>query len=148
MEDPQRNRSIFVTPMTGGARLLVGLLGTRTKASSSCPMPPRKPRKQPDHLPLPSGERDVKLSGESEDPAPPPPDGAIAELRERYKLCSLDLDSARRYPSKTISSALFLFFATLFSTVALGAHIQQETANRIGLSEYLLRVTDGLRTRA
>ena len=42
------------------------------------------------------------------------------------------------HPGRTLSSALFLFFATLFSTVALGAHIQQETNNRIGLSEYLI----------
>ena len=46
--------------------------------------------------------------------------------------------TALRHPSKTLSSALFLFFATLFSTVALGAHLQIETGHRIGLSEYLL----------
>ena len=61
-----------------------------------------------------------------------------AELRSRYAMCGPDFSTAARFPSKTLSSALFLFFATLFSTVALGAHIQQETGNRVGLSEYLL----------
>lgn len=60
------------------------------------------------------------------------------ELRQRYAMCGLDFQTALRHPSKSLSSALFLFFATLFSTIALGAHIQQETQNRIGLSEYLL----------
>jgi hypothetical protein len=68
----------------------------------------------------------------------PKAEGVASELRERYALCTTDLETAARFPSKTLSSALFLFFATLFSTVALGAHIQQETGNRIGLSEYLL----------
>ena len=30
-----------------------------------------------------------------------------------------------------------MFFATLFSTVALGALIEKKTDNRIGLTEYL-----------
>ena len=66
------------------------------------------------------------------------PSSVATELRQRYSLCGLDFSTALKYPSKTLSSALFLFFATLFSTVALGAHIQQETGNRVGLSEYLL----------
>ena len=36
-----------------------------------------------------------------------------------------------------VAAALFMFFATLFSTVALGALIEKKTNNRIGLTEYL-----------
>jgi len=39
--------------------------------------------------------------------------------------------------SKTLSSAFFMFFATLFSTVALGAIIEKKTGNHMGISEYL-----------
>jgi hypothetical protein len=39
---------------------------------------------------------------------------------------------------KTLSSALFMFFATFFSTASLGALIQKQTNKRVGLEEYLL----------
>eukprot|EP01050_Picozoa_sp_SAG11_P008119 SAG11_NODE_700_length_7673_cov_7.359255_2_plen_424_part_00 len=39
---------------------------------------------------------------------------------------------------KTLSAALFMFFATFFSTASLGALIQKTTNRRIGLEEYLL----------
>lgn len=64
--------------------------------------------------------------------------GVRQELERRYDVLLDDYTTALQYPSKTLSSALFLFFATLFSTVALGAHLQIATNNRVGLSEYLL----------
>ena len=39
---------------------------------------------------------------------------------------------------KTVSSALFMFFATFFSTVALGVIVQDNTDKRIGTEEYLI----------
>ena len=39
---------------------------------------------------------------------------------------------------KTISSALFMFFATFTSTLALGEHIEETTNGLIGLNEYLM----------
>lgn len=39
---------------------------------------------------------------------------------------------------KTLSSALFMFFATFASTVALGELIRRQTNNRIGITEFLL----------
>ena len=39
---------------------------------------------------------------------------------------------------KTISSSLFMFFATFFSTVALGVIIQDNTDQKIGTEEYLI----------
>ena len=39
---------------------------------------------------------------------------------------------------KTASAALFMFFATFFSTVALGVHVHKATKGRIGIAEYLL----------
>ena len=64
--------------------------------------------------------------------------GVRQELERRYDVLLDDYTTALQYPSKTLSSALFLFFATLFSTGALGAHLQIATNNRVGLSEYLL----------
>ena len=95
-------------------------------------MPPKRGRRR-DHQRLSETNNDNPVE------PPEPSDGGVSdELRRRYSLCGTDLYAAQRHPSKTLSSALFLFFATLFSTVALGAHIQQETSNRVGLSEYLL----------
>jgi len=39
---------------------------------------------------------------------------------------------------KTVSAALFMFFATFFSTVALGVIVQKASKNRIGIEEYLI----------
>lgn len=60
------------------------------------------------------------------------------EIEARCGHCHSDYATARRFPSKTLSAALFMFFATFFSTVALGAHVQVATGGRIGLTEYLL----------
>ena len=49
-----------------------------------------------------------------------------------------DYSQSYRHVSKTLAAALFMLFATLFSTVALGTIIQKVTHDRIGLSEYLL----------
>ena len=49
-----------------------------------------------------------------------------------------DYSQSYRHISKTLAAALFMLFATLFSTVALGTIIQKVTHDRIGLSEYLL----------
>ena len=64
--------------------------------------------------------------------------GVLDDFRRRARHCGDDYTTAFRHWSKTLSSALFMFFATLFSTVALGAHLQLATDNRIGLSEYLV----------
>ena len=96
-------------------------------------MPPKRGRRR-DHQRLSETNNDNPV-----EPPEPERDGGVSdELRRQLVLCGTDLYAAQRHPSKTLSSALFLFFATLFSTVALGAHIQQETSNRVGLSEYLL----------
>ena len=79
------------------------------------------------------------LSGEPSVRASSPLLGSVAEeLATRYKHCSADYTTVFTWFSKSLSAALFMFFATLFSTVALGAHIQIATDNRIGLSEYLV----------
>ena len=62
----------------------------------------------------------------------------VREFRERGKHCNADYRTALRYPSKTLSASLFMFFATLFSTVALGALVEKKTNGRIGLTEYLV----------
>ena len=64
-------------------------------------------------------------------------EGVAREAVQRRAHCFGDYCTALRYPSKTLAAALFMFFATLFSTVALGHLIEKRTGNRIGLSEYL-----------
>ena len=59
------------------------------------------------------------------------------EVVERRAFCLEDYVTAARNPSKTLSASLFMFFATLFSTVALGSLIEKQTLSRIGLTEYL-----------
>jgi hypothetical protein len=39
---------------------------------------------------------------------------------------------------KTLSAALYMFFATFASTVALGELARQQTDGRVGVTEYLL----------
>ena len=64
--------------------------------------------------------------------------GVAEEVRRRYRFCGADYYTAfRRWP-KALSATLFMFFATFFSTVALGALVARQTNHRIGLSEYLL----------
>jgi hypothetical protein len=64
-------------------------------------------------------------------------DGVADEAAERRQWCVADYLTAVRHPSKTLAAALFMFFATLFSTVALGSLAEKRTANRVGLTEYL-----------
>lgn len=56
----------------------------------------------------------------------------------RRRLPNYCKDITQGFTPKTLSSALFMFFATFFSTASLGALIQKKTNMRIGLEEYLL----------
>ena len=67
--------------------------------------------------------------------------GVLDDVKRRSKFYVDDYRTAMRWWSKALSAALFMFFATLFSTVALGTIIQKQTNNRIGLAEYLLMNT-------
>jgi len=70
--------------------------------------------------------------------ASPYPFGDVfKEVQRRATVCGPDWTTALQYASKTLSAAFFMFFATLFSTVALGALIEKRTGYHIGLSEYL-----------
>ena len=62
--------------------------------------------------------------------------GVIDDYRRR--LPNYCKDITQGFDKKTLSSALFMFFATFFSTASLGALIQKTTNKRIGLEEYLL----------
>jgi hypothetical protein len=64
-------------------------------------------------------------------------DGVADEVAERRTWCVADYMMALRHPSKTLAAALFMFFATLFSTVALGSLAEKRTGSRMGLTEYL-----------
>lgn len=61
--------------------------------------------------------------------------GVIEEYSRRSSHLISDITDG--WNRKTVSSALFMFFATLFSTVALGEHIR-EHHHMIGVKEYLL----------
>ena len=60
------------------------------------------------------------------------------DYRRRCSFWLTDYTNGLVYWSKTLSAGLFMLFATLFSTIALGALVEKETEQRIGLSEYLL----------
>lgn len=62
--------------------------------------------------------------------------GVIDDYRRRLPQYGKDITQG--ITPKTLSSALFMFFATFFSTASLGALIQKATNKRIGLEEYLL----------
>ena len=62
--------------------------------------------------------------------------GLIDDYRRRMPNYGKDISQA--FSRKTLSSALFMFFATFFSTASLGAKIQKDSNHRIGLEEYLL----------
>ena len=64
--------------------------------------------------------------------------GILDDITRRARYCGLDYSNGAIYGSKTLSAALFMLFATMFSTVALGALIESATKKRIGLSEYLI----------
>ena len=64
--------------------------------------------------------------------------GLVDDYRRRCSFCMTDYTNGLVYWSKTLSAGLFMLFATLFSTIALGALVEKETDSRIGLSEYLL----------
>ena len=64
--------------------------------------------------------------------------GVKEELQRRRQFWRADWEKGLTHWSKTLSASLFLMFATLFSTVALGTLVEKATHERIGLSEYLL----------
>ena len=64
--------------------------------------------------------------------------GVLDDCSRRARYAGADYLNGLRYGSKTLSASLFMMFATLFSTVALGALVENATHKRIGLSEYLL----------
>ena len=64
--------------------------------------------------------------------------GIVDDYRRRCSFWLTDYTNGLVYWSKTLSAGLFMLFATLFSTIALGALVEKETEQRIGLSEYLL----------
>ena len=61
--------------------------------------------------------------------------GVKEEVERRRQFWRADWEKGVTHWSKTLSAALFLMFATLFSTVALGALVEKATHRRIGLSE-------------
>ena len=61
--------------------------------------------------------------------------GVIDDVRRRSRFCTADYIDGVRFWRKTIAASLFMFFATFFSTVALGTLIQIKTNQRIGLVE-------------
>lgn len=56
----------------------------------------------------------------------------------RLRLRFLASDWRDGLTAKTVSAACFMFFATFASTIALAETARRETANRIGVSEYLI----------
>lgn len=64
--------------------------------------------------------------------------GLADDYKRRCHFCLSDYTNGLVYWSKTLSAGLFMLFATLFSTIALGALVEKETNQRIGLSEYLM----------
>ena len=61
--------------------------------------------------------------------------GVKEEVERRRQFWRADWEKGVTHWSKTLSAALFLMFATLFSTVALGALVEKATHRRTGLSE-------------
>ena len=67
--------------------------------------------------------------------------GVIDEYRRRSPhMLSSDYFDIFLAPSKTISASIFMFFATIFSTIALGAHLSEvgEYGEYIGVGEFLM----------
>lgn len=65
--------------------------------------------------------------------------GGIADdCKRRSRHCLTDYLDGIRHWQKTLAASVFMFFATFFSTVALGALVQKTTGGRIALFEYLL----------
>lgn len=62
--------------------------------------------------------------------------GVLRDIRLRGPLYLSDLRDA--LTPKTLSAALYMFFATFASTVALGELARQQTDGRVGVTEYLL----------
>lgn len=63
--------------------------------------------------------------------------GLANDYRRRWQFWRSDWISDA-LTAKTISSALFMFFATFTSTLALGEHIKESTNGLMGLNEYLM----------
>ena len=64
--------------------------------------------------------------------------GVIDDYMRRAPFLVSDYTDALKEPNKTFSSATFMFFATVFSTIALGAHLQQIQGSVVGVAEYLM----------
>ncbi|CAK9062447.1 Band 3 anion transport protein (Anion exchange protein 1) (AE 1) (Anion exchanger 1) (MEB3) (Solute carrier family 4 member 1) (CD antigen CD233) [Durusdinium trenchii] len=63
--------------------------------------------------------------------------GLMNDYRRRSKFLESDWITDA-FTAKTVSAALFMFFATFTSTLALGEHIKESTNGLIGLNEYLM----------
>ena len=63
--------------------------------------------------------------------------GLIDEYKRRARYCGADFTTAFTYPQKALAAAIFIWLATLFSTVSLAGVIEHDTKGRIGMSEYL-----------
>jgi hypothetical protein len=67
--------------------------------------------------------------------------GVKEEYARRYPhIFTSDYSDFLKSPSKTLSASTFMFFATIFSTIALGAHLSEvgDYGEYMGVSEYLL----------
>lgn len=62
--------------------------------------------------------------------------GVFDDYQRRARHCLSDYTDG--WHSKTISAAIFMFFATFSSTVALGELARRQTNGHIGVTEYLL----------
>ena len=63
--------------------------------------------------------------------------GLVDDYKRRSKFCSEDFTTAFKHAHKALAAAIFIWLATLFSTVSLAGVIDHETKGRIGISEYL-----------
>jgi hypothetical protein len=67
--------------------------------------------------------------------------GVLEEYERRCPhILSSDYYDFFKAPSKSVSASIFMFFATIFSTIALGAHLSEVGAygEYIGVGEYLV----------
>ena len=62
--------------------------------------------------------------------------GVLDDYRRRSRYLVSDWTDG--FSRKTIPAALFMFFATFTSTVALGEHMNRESHGKLGVTEYLL----------
>ena len=62
--------------------------------------------------------------------------GILDDFKRRSRFYVSDFSDS--VSSKTLSASAFMFFATVFSTIALGTHLQSSSNESIGVQEYLL----------